>query len=198
MGASSQPARRGAPPRKRNWLQAEAAGVALLALFVSVALGLRARSQARIARDEARRIQGIGRSIAQFESAFRPVTSEERQRWSSIPDAGALGIAPENRVGLTESVARIAEQSGLVHSRVSLGPSDSLPSADRGPVAARVAAGNYTIAIDANGGFAELLTFVNALPVAVSVTRLTGWRDTTGARFHVILAVYENKDASHS
>jgi len=198
MGASQQPVRRGGPPRKRNWLQVEAAGVALLAVVVCVALGVRARSQAQVARDEARRIQGIAQSITQFESAFQPVTSGERKRWSMIPDSSALGVAPENRVGLTESVARIAEQSGLVHSRVSFGVSDSLPNADRGAVAGRVAAGNYTIAIDADGGFAELLTFVNALPVAVSVTRLTGWRDTTGARFHVILAVYENKDASHS
>lgn len=198
MGTSSQPMRRGRPGPKTNWLQLEAAGVALLACLVCIALGLRARSQAQVARAEARRIEGIALGIAQFESAFRPVTSEERQRWSSIPDSGSLAVAPENRLGLTESVVRIAEQSGLLHSRVSFGMSDSLPIPDRGAAAGHATPGNYTIAIDADGGFAELLTFVNALPVAVSVTRLTGVRDTSSARFHVILAVNENRDASHS
>ena len=71
MGASAQPSRRAAPVRKRNWVQLEAAGVALLALVVSLGLGLRARSQAGAARSEARRIQGIAQSIAQFEASFR-------------------------------------------------------------------------------------------------------------------------------
>lgn len=198
MGASAQPSRRAGPPRKRNWVQLEAAGVALLSLLVCLGLGLRARSQADAARMEAHRIEGIAQSIAQFESTFRPVTPEERRRWSTIPDSGALGVAPEDKVALTESVARLAEQSGLLRSQVRFGPSDSLPGADRGAISGSVAPGNYTIAMDADGGFAELLTFVNALPVAVSVTHLVGSRDTTGAHFHVILAVYENKDASHS
>ena len=169
-----------------------------MALATCVALGVRARSQTTTARADAQRLEGVARSVQQFEAAFRPVTDVERKAWSSLPDSGALGIAPDGRLGLTESVARMAEQSGLAQSRVSLGPADTAVAAQRAPGDGDAVLSNYTITVDAEGGFAELLTFVNALPVTVSVAHLKGRRDSGTAHFHVVLAVYENKDASHS
>jgi hypothetical protein len=85
----------------------------------------------------------------------------------------------------------------LEQPRVSFGGADT-SVAPRVMAGADAAPGNYTISIEAGGGFAQLLTFVNALPVSVSVAHLDATRDGAHARFHVTLAVYENTHANQS
>lgn len=199
MGTPAQPSRTAPPRARRDWVKVEITALAILAIAICVALGVRARKRSTAVHGEVDRLRSVASGIQQFQASFQPVTATERGRWAALPDsgAGALAIAPENRLALTETIARLAESSGLEHPRVSFGAADSVVVA-RDIAGLDAAPGDYTISIDAGGGFSELLTFVNALPVAVSVARLDGIRDSSRARFHVTLAVYETKSAKHS
>jgi hypothetical protein len=197
MGTPVTPARAMPPRKRRDWLKLETCGLALLAVAVCLALGARARQRASATHNEVMRLQSVVSSIQQFEARFQPITPLERRRWSSQPDSGLLGIAPDDRLSLTESIARLAENSGLETPRVSFGSADTTAAPHSRP-GSNATLGDYTITIDAAGGFAQLLTFVNALPVSVSVAHLDCSREASTTRFHVTLAVYENTHANQS
>jgi hypothetical protein len=184
----------------RDRVRAECAGVALLALVLSVAIGSLARRKAIPLRMEIARLSALDTELATFRSSFRagaPELDDPR-----LPDSLAVGVAREARVTLAHDIAARAERSGLLEVRVRFAPIDTVvPTPVQHPDFFRGASSvaDYTIAVECRGGFSAVLSFVNHLPPSVTLERFTAAGTKDGvAQYHLMLGVLESaRPAEH-
>ncbi|MDB4876530.1 MAG: hypothetical protein JWM41_2976 [Gemmatimonadetes bacterium] len=177
---------------QRNRVQTECIAVALLATVVFVVLGMALHRRMDPLRLDVGRLNASASEISAFRSAFKPSAGEADLATTSLPESLSVSVPREMRFSLAEDIAARAELSGLSGVRVRFAAPDSTP-APTGPAmsAPAVAVADYTIAVDATGGFAGVLSLVNHLPPSVALQRLSVQRTKTGTQFRLILAVFE-------
>jgi hypothetical protein len=181
-----------------------AAGVAIVSaavLFLSVKVGMGART--RVAETE-RRIQSVQQDsarAAQLRQTFVPADSAEEALWASIDrQTTALGIEPRERIGLAASIYSLADSLGLRDVRVSFPGLDSSATIEERPsfstVAFRMA--TYAVAVSAEGPFADVVRLVAALPPSVTPYRFSADRGAPRGRYRLLLAVFEREGGNGS
>jgi hypothetical protein len=176
----------------KHRLQAEAVGVAVLALVVFVGLGIRVRQQLAPARLEASRLSAAAAEVASFRSSFDGASPERDLRLGQIADSLGISVAREYRVALAQDIAARAEALGLKDVRVRIAPSDTgAPPPKPELIRTPVTLAEYSLTVECDGDLASMLSLVNQLPAAVAVQRLVGLSDRTHARYKLWLAVFE-------
>jgi hypothetical protein len=182
---------------KRDRPHVERSLIAGVALVVAAVLGTMANRRLQPLEKQMSSLRAAARTISSFQRSFQVPTEAERQLWASSDDSLALSVPAGSRLPLAQTVARNAEGAGLVGVRVRFAPADSLYVPPRTSNAdAAISPSKITVIVECEGGFASLLTFVNTLPPAVSVIRLSGMRGKTTTVYHITLAVYETMNAT--
>lgn len=169
----------------------------LAAALVSIAVltwtgfrSARAAGERRVALTRARtELKGFEDLRARYAPAVAAESLSWRQTWIRLRDIGVLG---NDRLGLTGTVSRLAEESGLRDVRVLIGPPDTTG------VEARLSTGGirrkpapFSLLVEARGGMQSVIGFIGRLPPSVAVTQLSLVQQNGGRRHRISLAVYE-------
>ena len=104
----------------------------------------------------------------------------------------SLGVQPEERQLFADALLAMARNDSLTGVRVTV-----IPRPDQLFVPARRVGGEsiqsagYALSVEFTGRFADARKFVNSLPPSVSIWRLDANRVDGGARYQLVLSVYE-------
>lgn len=173
--------------------------VSFVVLVGSVGVGLRARKRLDPMRLTDGRLHQTEAEIANFRAAFKPSTPDEEVRLVAA-DTLPVAVPHDMRMSLAGQLASGAQAAGLTNVRVRFAGADSAAATPPLPefVTRTVAVGDYTIAIDCGGSFAQVMSFVNHLPAATALQRITAARapENSGVQYHLIFAVYEGGASS--
>ncbi len=180
----------------RYRVQSEALGVAALAIVLSLALGAAARRQGAPLVTEHDRLAAAHREVTSFRAVFKPaVAGEDSVR---LPDSLAVSVARDSRISLAQRIAQQAEQDGLRDVRVKFAAADTAsppPAPQLLGESSQVA--QYSLVLEADGGFATILSVVRQLPPAVGLQRMSAVRGKNGiVHYTLILAVFETAGQS--
>jgi hypothetical protein len=169
----------------------------LAAALVSIAVltwtgfrSARAAGERRVALTRAKtELAGFEDLRTRYAPAIAAESLSWRQTWVGLRDIGVLG---SDRLGLTGTVSRVAEESGLRDVRVLIGPPDTTG------VEARLSTGGiqrksapFGLLVEARGGMQAVISFIGRLPPSVAVTQLSLVQQNGGRRHRISLAVYE-------
>jgi hypothetical protein len=103
-----------------------------------------------------------------------------------------LGILGDERLAVTQHVARAAEFAGLRSVRVLIEESDTTGSDARlSTRQVRRRAAPFSLVVECRGNLQSVLAFLGALPPSVAVTSMSLVRQAGNARHRLTLAVYE-------
>ena len=170
-------------------LAAALAGIAMLAFA-----GMRASRAGGERRAELRRAEATLATFADWRSRYRPAVAAEsiawRRAWMEVRDLGVLG---DERLALTQHVARAAEYAGLENVRVLIGEPDTTGSDARlSTREVRRRPASFGLVVECRGTLRSVLAFLGALPPSVAPTSVDLVRQEAGsARHRLTLAVYE-------
>jgi hypothetical protein len=169
-------------------LAAAILGIALLAWAGSRAS--RAGVERRAALRQARATLAI---FADWRSRYRPAVAAEsiawRRAWMEVRDLGVLG---DERLAVTQHVARAAEFAGLHGVRVLIEEPDTTDSDARlSTREVRRRAASFGLVVECRGNLQSLLAFLGALPPSVAATSMNLVRQDGRARHRLTLAAYE-------
>lgn len=177
---------------RRHRLLGEVVGVSLLAIVVYVSIGISARRRTAPIRPEVAKLNSAVAEVSQFRAAFKPSSPEQDVRMLNVPDSLSVALPRDQRVSLAQQIAERAERAGLSDVRVKFVLPDSAAAPDRPDLmSTSVTVADYTMSVECNGGFAEMLSLINHLPPSLAVQRITANRTKTGTQYHLILAVFE-------
>lgn len=168
----------------------------LAALIGAAALawaGTRA-SQARAQTDgDLRKANETLATFARWRLQYQPAVVAEsiawRRTWVALQD---LGVAGDERLALTRTLTRLAEEVGLRDVQVVIGPADttavdarlSVEGVRRKPAA-------FSLQIVCRGGLSQVVAFLGQLPPSVATSQVSLVRQDGRAKHRITLAVYE-------
>ncbi len=169
-------------------LAAAALGVALLAWA-----GVRAASAGDARRSELRQAEATLRTFADWQRRYEPAVAAEsiawRRTWMEVQELGVVG---DERLAITQAVARAAEFAGLRDVRVLIQGPDTTGSAERlSTEGVRRQSAPFGLTVECRGNLQALVTFLGELPPSVAPTHLSLARQDGRARHRLTLAVYE-------
>jgi hypothetical protein len=150
----------------------------------------RAGFERRTALQEARATLAM---FADWRSRYRPAVAAEsiawRRAWMEVRDLGILG---DERLAITQHVARAAEFAGLQSVRVLIGEPDTTGSDARlSTRQVRRRPAPFSLVVECRGNLQSVLAFLGALPPSVAATSMSLVRQEGSARHRLTLAVYE-------
>ena len=178
---------------RRYRVHAEAVGVALLAIVVFLALGVRARRALGPLRADATRLSMTASEITRFRAAFAPSPQGQDLRLAQRADSLGVSVSRDERVALAQQVAARAEALGLTNVRVKFAPRDTGVAPARPELAAViVAVADYSLSVDCDGNLAAVLSLVNQLPASVALQRITAAKVGGTTRYRLTFAVFES------
>jgi hypothetical protein len=168
-------------------------GVSLVVIGASVFVGAKARSAGQALEQKRASWEQAANQLATVQQQFRaPTGTESAALIAEGSRLGSLGVQPDDRLSLLDAVGRLAETAGLTEVQVNTkATTDSLYAADRSVPGSTVRKADYALTVDCGGGFAAAVQFVNTLPPSVSVSRFYAARTPSGARYRILLSVYE-------
>lgn len=166
---------------------------AILGIVILAWAGSRA-SQAGFERRAA--LRQARTTLATFDdwrSRYRPAIAAEsiawRRAWMEVRDLGVLG---DERLAVTQHVARAAEYAGLQSVRVLIEEPDTTGSDARlSTREVRRRAAPFSLVVECRGNLQSVLAFLGALPPSVAATNMHLVRQEGNARHRLTLAVYE-------
>lgn len=156
--------------------------------------GMRASRTGVERRAELRRAEATLATFADWRSRYRPAVAAEsiawRRAWMEVRDLGVLG---DERLALTQHVARAAEYAGLENVRVLIDEPDTTGSDTRlSTREVRRRPATFGLMVECRGNLQSVLVFLGALPPSVAPTSVNLVRQEGGtARHRLTLAVYE-------
>jgi len=191
MSTSDKPSMRLALPRIDPAVSVLVAAVVVIGLLTWSGLRSAGAASARKAAVSRARTELAG--FEDLQRRYAPAVAAEslswRQTWIGLQDVGLLG---SDRLGLTRSISRSAEDAGLREVRVLIGPPDTTG------VEARLSTGGiqrkpapFSLLVEARGGMQSVIGFIGRLPPSVAVTRLGLMQQGASGRHRISLAVYE-------
>ncbi len=169
--------------------------LSLVVLAIAVTMGAGAKRQLAPAKITNSRLHQSMNEIDAFRAAFKAAAPVEDARLV-LPDSLDVSVPHDLRMSMAGQLATRAERAGLSNVRVRFAPADSAAPPPRPDFLGRtVTVGDYTIALDCEGGFAALLSFVNHVPAATALQRIIASRSAKGVSYHLVFTVLEG-DAS--
>ena len=166
---------------------------AFLTIGILTWSGLRSGKAASARKGELSRMRGELAGFEDLNRRYAPAVAAEslswRQTWVQLRDLGVYG---DDRLGMTGTVSRVAEESGLRDVRVLLGPPDTTGVEKRlSTEGIRRKAAAFSLLVEARGGMRSVIAFIGQLPPSVAVTRLSLVKQDGRQRHRISLAVYE-------
>lgn len=144
-------------------------------------------------RTELNRAKSTLATFASLREKYEPAVAAEsiawRRTWMELQDLGIIG---DERLAITQSVARAAEAAGLRDVRVLIGPADTTGSEKRlSTEGVQRKTAPFSLLVESRGGLRAVVAFLHHLPPSVAAIQLSLVRQD-GRRSHKIsLAVYE-------
>jgi hypothetical protein len=144
-------------------------------------------------RAELRRAEAALASFEELRRKYTPAVAAESISWRrTLMELQDLGIIGDERLRMTQSVARAAETAGLEDVRVVIGGSDTTGSDKRlSTEGIQRKAASFGLTVECRGGLRSVIAFLGQLPPSVSPTQLNLVRQDGRRRHHISLAVYE-------
>jgi hypothetical protein len=169
-------------------LAAAVLGIALLAWS-----GTRVASAGRARRVELRAAEGTLATFADWQRRFQPAVAAEsiawRRTWMELRDLGVVG---DERLALTQSIARAAEFAGLRDVRVMIAEPDTTGSDVRlSTRGVRRQTAPFGLLVECRGNLQAMVIFLGDLPPSVAPTSVSLTRQDGRGRHRITLAVYE-------
>jgi hypothetical protein len=168
-------------------------GAAVLGIVILAWAGSRAARAGFERRAALRQARSTLATFADWRSRYRPAVAAEsiawRRAWMEVRDLGVLG---DERLAVTQHVARAAEYAGLQSVRVSIEEPDTTGSDARlSTREVRRRAAPFSLVVECRGNLQSILEFLGALPPSVAATSMSLVRQEGSARHRLSLAVYE-------
>lgn len=170
-------------------LIAAAIGIALFAW-----VGVRASRAGHARRLELRKAEATLATFAEWQRRYRPAVAAEsiawRRTWMELQDMGVVG---DERLALTQAVARAAEFAGLRDVRVIIdnAPDTTGSDARLSTEGVRRQSAPFGLLVECRGNLQAIVNFLGDLPPSVAPTGLSLARQEGRARHRVTLAVFE-------
>lgn len=169
-------------------LVAAVAAAAVLAWVGVRASGQRAQRQAELRRDSA-----LLATFADWRARYQPAVAAEsiswRRTWMELQDLGVVG---DERLALTRTLARLAEESGLRDVQVLIGASDTTGTDARlSTEGVRRKPATFSLQVVCRGGMPQVVSFLGQLPPSVAATQVSLVRQDGRAKHRITLGVYE-------
>jgi hypothetical protein len=168
-------------------------GTSILVIGLAIFVGGKARAAERDLQQKRSGWEQAANQLATVQQQFRaPTGTESSALLAEGSRLGTLGVQPDDKLGLIDAVGHLAESAGLTDVQVNTKAStDSVYASDRSIPGSSVRKADYALTVDCDGGFAAAVQFVSTLPPSVSVSRFYAARAAPGARYRIILSVYE-------
>ena len=153
----------------------------------------------RAARADASRSLELTRARATIDAftslrrRYEPAVATEsiawRRTWLQLRE---LGVSGDERLAVTERVARAAETAGLRDVRVDISDSDTTGQQARLPTGGvQSTPAPFSLLVECRGGLASVIAFLGQLPPSVAPTAVSLVRQDGRASHRILLAVYE-------
>lgn len=167
-----------------------AAAVAFVVLAWS---GVRVSRLESARRLELRRADASLATFADLRKRYEPAVAAEsiawRRTWMEMRE---LGVTGDERLALTQRVARAAELVGLRDVRVFIGEADTTGQQARLVTeGVRSTSAPFSLLVECRGGLQQVVAFLGELPLSVEPTRLGLVRQDGRGPHRISLAVYE-------
>jgi hypothetical protein len=180
-------------PRLRLTPPVTRLAAAILGIVVLAWAGSRASRAGFERRATLRQARSTLATFADWRSRYRPAVAAEsiawRRAWMEARDLGVLG---DERLAVTQHVARAAEFAGLQNVRVTIEEPDTTGSEARlSTREVRRRAAPFGLVVECRGNLQSILAFLGALPPSVAATSMSLVRQEGKARHRLTLAVYE-------
>ena len=168
-----------------------AAGV--LAIAVLAWAGIRASRLDSARRLDLRRAQGTIEAFASLRARYEPAVAAESIAWHRIwMELRELGVVGDERLALTQRVARAAEVAGLRDVKVLIGEPDTTGQQARlSTEGVQSKSAPFSLVVECRGGLQSVIGFLGQLPPSVTPTRLSLVRQDGRGPHRISLAVYE-------
>lgn len=167
-----------------------AAALALVLLGWSAVRSSRVESARRT---ELRRVTATLENFADLRRRYTPAVAAEsiawRRTWMELRE---LGVSGDERLAITQRVARAAELAGLRDVRVHITSSDTAGEQARlHTEGVQSSSAPFSLLVECRGGLQEVVAFLGELPLSVEPTRLGLVRQDGRGQHRISLAVYE-------
>lgn len=166
---------------------------AVLGIAVVAWGGVRAAAAGDDHRGKLRRADTTLATFADWNHRYQPAVAAESIAWRrTFMELRDLGIIGDERLGLTQAVARAAEFAGLRDVRVMIDEPDTTGSEARlSTEGVRRQSAPFGLLVESRGSLQAVVTFLGELPPSVAPTSLSLVRQDGRARHRLTLAVYE-------
>lgn len=166
---------------------------AFLGIMILAWSGSRAARAGAERRAALRQAQTTLATFADWRARFRPAVAAEsiawRRAWMEVRDLGVLG---DERLAITQHVARAAEFAGLQSVRVLIDRADTTGSDARlSTREVRRRPASFGLVVECRGNLQSVLAFLGTLPPSVAATSMQLVRQEGRAHHRLTLAVYE-------
>ena len=166
---------------------------AVLGTILLAAAAMRAADRGHERRVQVRAADSTLATFAEWRRRYRPAVAAEsigwRRAWMEVRDLGVVG---DERVAVTQQVARAAEFAGLRNVRVLIGAPDTTGSDTRlSTTNVRRQPAAFGLVVECRGDLQAVIGFLGALPPSVAVTTMRLVRQDRPGRHRLTLAVYE-------
>jgi hypothetical protein len=169
----------------------------LIAAVLSAGLlvwgGMHAARAGTANRAELRRAEATVATFADWRRRYEPAVAAESIAWRrTLMELHALGVIGDERLALTQAIARAAEAAGLRDVRVHIGTADTTGSEERlSTEGVRRQSAPFGLVVECRGNLQAVVSFLGELPASVAPITLSLVRQDGRARHRLSLAVYE-------
>jgi hypothetical protein len=170
-------------------LAAAAIGIGVLAWS-----GVSASRAGHARRLELQKANATLATFADWQRRYEPAVAAEsiawRRTWMELQDLGVVG---DERLALTQAVARAAELAGLRDVRVTIESDPDTTGSDERLSTSEVrrASAPFGLLVECRGNLQAIVNFLGDLPPSVAPTGLSLARQDGRARHRLTIAVYE-------
>lgn len=167
---------------------------AVLGIMLLAWAGIRSSRAGHERRLELRKAQATLATFSEWQRRYRPAVAAEsiawRRTWMELQDLGVVG---DERLALTQTVARAAEFAGLRDVRVIIENSRDTTGSDTrlSTEGVRRQSAPFGLLVECRGNLQAVVNFLGDLPPSVAPVGLSLARQEGRARHRVTLAVYE-------
>jgi hypothetical protein len=179
------------------WILAPAA-TRLFAALLGIAMlswgGIRASRAGFARRAELREARMTLETFAEWRRRYRPAVAAESISWRrTFMELQDLGIVGDERLALTQSIARAAEFAGLRDVRVGITEQPDTTGSDArlSTEGVRRQSAPFGLLVECRGNLQAMVAFLGQLPPSVAPTAMVLVRQDGRGRHRVTLAVYE-------
>jgi hypothetical protein len=135
-------------------------------------------------------------TLATFEdwrSRYQPAVAAESIAWRRTwMELQGLGVVGDERLAMTRTVARAAEEAGLRDVQVVFGPSDTTGTDARlSTEGVQRKPATFSLQVQCRGGLREVVAFLGQLPPSIAATQVSLAKQDGRAKHRISLGVYE-------